>query len=147
MKCLWDFLWCCKFLRGSVPFRLFVKRAGVCFLQMTLIYKTNFMRWGKQLSFKLYTYFLFVQDLHGVELVCSFMLDEQYSPKWAGTQSLEPIEVIQACCALRKHIVREHETAEWWLKYSISTSRFDFSACGCYWMNVMFSLIYFVYMF
>lgn len=58
---------------------------------------------GKQFSLKPYTYFLFVQDLHGVELICFFMFDEHDSPERASAQSLEPVKVIQAGCALRKH--------------------------------------------
>lgn len=46
------------------------------------------------------TYFLFVQDLHGVELVCLFVFDEHDSSERAGAQSLEPLEVVQARCAL-----------------------------------------------
>lgn len=28
------------------------------------------------------------------------MFDEHNPPKWASAQSLEPVEIIQACCAL-----------------------------------------------
>lgn len=66
---------------------------------------------GKLFSLKPHTYFLFVQDLHGVELVRFFMFDKHNSPEWASAQSLEPIEVIQARCALRKHIISGSETA------------------------------------
>lgn len=55
-------------------------------------------------SLKPHTYFLFVQDLHGVELVCFFMFDQHNSAERASAQSLEPIKIIQACCALRKHV-------------------------------------------
>lgn len=67
-------------------------------------------------SLKPHAYFLFVQDLHGVELVRFFMFDEHNSAEWASAQSLEPIEVIQACCALRKHIISGSETVNWGLK-------------------------------
>lgn len=63
------------------------------------------------MSLKARTYFLFVQDLHGVELVCSFMFDEHNSPERASAQSLKPIKVVQASCALRKHIISGSETA------------------------------------
>lgn len=47
---------------------------------------------------------MFVQDLHGVELVGFFMFDQHDSPERASAQSLEPVKVVQASCALRKHI-------------------------------------------
>lgn len=47
---------------------------------------------------------MFVQDLHSVELVRFFVFDQHNSAERAGSQSLEPVEIIQACCALRKYI-------------------------------------------
>lgn len=47
---------------------------------------------------------MFVQDLHSVELVTFFVFDQHNSAEGAGSQSLEPVEIIQACCALRKYI-------------------------------------------
>lgn len=47
---------------------------------------------------------MFVQNLHSIELICFFMFDKHHSAKGASSQSLEPVEIIQACCALKKHI-------------------------------------------
>ena len=53
------------------------------------------------------THFLFVQDLHGVELFCSFMFHQHHSTERACAQSLQPVKVIQSSCALRrKHILK-----------------------------------------
>ena len=41
------------------------------------------------------------------------MFDEHHSAKWTRAQGLEPIEVIQACCALRKHDISPSETFNW----------------------------------
>lgn len=59
---------------------------------------------GAQKKKKKNPYLLFVQDLHRIELVCFFVFDEHNSAEGAGAQSLEPVEIVQACCALRKHI-------------------------------------------
>lgn len=80
----------------------FVKHAAVWFSHTNLIYDTSSYETGKLFSLKPYTYFLFVQDFHCVELVCFFMFHKHNSSEWASAQSLEPIKVIQARCALKK---------------------------------------------
>lgn len=75
--------------------------AGVCFADYSDLQHQS-LRLVNSFSLKKYTYFLFVQDLHGVELIWFFMFDKHNSPEWASAQSLEPIEVIQASCALWK---------------------------------------------
>lgn len=80
-----------------------------------LDYNTSSFEKGKESSLKPHTYFLFIQDLHGVELIWFFMFHKHNSPEWTSAERLEPVEVIQASCALRKHSKRNwrQQTDDW----------------------------------
>lgn len=54
--------------------------------------------------YALVTYFLFVQNLHCIVLVCSTVLHQHHASEGASAQSFNSVKVIESRCALKETI-------------------------------------------